>query len=67
LAVGALVVAGLVVHGPVGGVLLGIVVAALVFLSSATWAVLPARGRVARGLVIGAVTALAVLKLTGHG
>lgn len=67
LAVGALVVAGLIVHGVVGGILLGVVVAALVFLSSATWAGLSTRGRVARGLVIGAVSGIAVVKLTGHG
>jgi hypothetical protein len=65
--VGALVVAGLVVRGPVGGILLGVVVAVLVFMSSATWATLPTRGRVARGLVIAAVAGVAVVKLTGHG
>ena len=63
--VGALFLAGLFVHGPGGGVLLGIVVALLVFLSSATWPTLPGRGRVARGLVIAAVAALAVVKFAG--
>jgi hypothetical protein len=65
VAVGALVVAGLVVHGPVGGILLGVVVAILVLLSGATWNALPARGRIIRGLVIAAVTALAVVKFAG--
>ena len=64
-AIGALALGGLIVHGPAGGVMLGVVVAILVVLSSATWATLPARGRVARGLVIAAVTALAVVKLAG--
>jgi hypothetical protein len=65
VAVGALALAGLVVHGPVGGIMLGVVVAVLVVLSSATWAALPTRGRVARGVVIAAVSALAVIKLAG--
>ena len=63
--VGALLVAGLAVHGAVGGIILGVVVAILVVASSATWATLPSRGRVARGLVIAAVTAVAVLKFAG--
>jgi len=65
LAVGALALAGLFIHGPVGGILLGIVVAILVFLSSATWPALHSRARVVRGLVIAAIAALAVLKLAG--
>lgn len=65
IAVGALVLTGLFVHGPVGGILLAVVVVLLVFLSSATWATLPTRGRIARGLVIGAVGALAVVKFAG--
>jgi len=64
--VGALALAGLIVHGPGGGVLLGIVVALLVLLSSARWPTLPSRGRIARGLVIAAVGALAVVKFTGR-
>lgn len=64
-AVGVLVVAGLIVHGPVGGFMLAIVVAGLVVLSSATWSTLPARGRVARGLVIGVLGAVAVVKFAG--
>jgi hypothetical protein len=63
--VGALAVAGLFVHGPGGGVLLGVVVAVLVLLSSATWSGLPRRGRITRGLVISAVAAVAVLKFAG--
>jgi uncharacterized protein DUF6703 len=65
VAVGALALAGLFIHGPTGGVLLGMVVAILVFLSSATWPVLHSRGRVVRGVVIGAVAALAVVKFAG--
>jgi hypothetical protein len=65
LAVGALAVAGLFVHGQVGGILLGLVVAILVFLSSATWPALHRRGRVVRGFVIAAIAALAVVKLAG--
>jgi len=63
--VGGLALAGLFISGPVGGILLAIVVAILVFLSSATWPALHFRGRVVRGLVIAAVAALAVLKLAG--
>jgi hypothetical protein len=64
-AVGVLALAGLLVHGPGGGVLLGVVVALLIFLSSATWSSLPGRGRITRGLVIAAVGAVAVLKFAG--
>lgn len=63
--VGGLALAGLFISGPVGGILLAIVVAILVFLSSATWPALHVRGRVVRGLVIAAIGALAVLKLAG--
>ena len=63
--IGALALAGLIVHGVVGGVLLGVVVAALVLLSSARGPTLPPRGRIARGLVIAAVAALAVVKFAG--
>ena len=65
VAVGAFALAGLIVHGVAGGIMLGVVVAILVVLSSATWATLATRGRVARGLVIAAVGALAVVKLAG--
>jgi hypothetical protein len=64
-AVGALALAGLIFDGPVGGILLSIVVAILVFLSSATWAALHTRARVVRGVVIAAIGGLAVLKLAG--
>jgi hypothetical protein len=63
LAVGALALAGLFFRGPIGGILLAVVVAILVFLSSATWPVLHTRGRVVRGLIIAGIAALAVVKL----
>jgi hypothetical protein len=63
--VGALVLAGLIVRGPIGGVLLGIVVAILVVVSSAGWAALSRSGRAGRGLVIGGLAALAVVKFAG--
>ena len=63
LAVGALALAGLFFHGPIGGILLAAVVAILVFLSSASWPGLHTRGRVVRGLIIAGIAALAVLKL----
>lgn len=64
-AVVGLVVAGLFLHGPVGGVLLGVVVAILVFVSSARWPTLTSGERMLRGVVIAGVTAVAVLKFAG--
>jgi len=64
-AVGALFVAGLAVHGVIGGLLLALVAVVLVALSTATWQHLPQSGRVARGLVILLVGGLAAAKLAG--
>ena len=64
-AVVVLVLAGLIVHGAVGGVLLGVVVAILVFVSSPTWPALARRDRFLRDLVIGAVAGIAVVKFAG--
>jgi hypothetical protein len=65
VAVGVVFLAGLFVHGPIGGILLLAVLAVLVALSSSTWATLPSRGRAARVIVIVAVAVLAVLKFAG--
>lgn len=66
LGVGAVFIAGLAVHGAVGGVLLLLVAATLVLVSRGT----RGRGRGAggslRGVVLAAVVVLAVLKLAGR-
>ena len=61
--VGLLALAGLVVHGPVGGVLLLLVAAVLVTLSARAWAHVPARGRPVRVFVVLLVVALVLAKL----
>jgi hypothetical protein len=61
-AAGLLFVAGLVVEGAAGAVLL-LVLAALVTLSAARWSDLPSRGRAARLVILAAVAGLVVLKL----
>jgi hypothetical protein len=61
--VGALFLAGLAVHGFVGGVMLAVVAGGLVILSAAAWQHIPSRGRAFRVAIVIAVTALAVAKL----
>jgi hypothetical protein len=65
VAVGALFVAGLAVGGALGGILVLVVAAALVVLSSATWERLPAQGRGTRIAVVLVVAAIGVAKLVG--
>lgn len=65
--VGGLFVAGLFVHGVVGGILLVLVAAALGALTRAAWPHLPDRGRPVRLLVIAAIAAIAIAKLFGFG
>jgi 4-hydroxybenzoate polyprenyltransferase len=65
LAVGAVFLVGLVVHGPVGGVLLMLVAATLALFSAGEWHRVRREGKAPRILIIVAVTALAVLKLAG--
>jgi hypothetical protein len=62
-ATGLLFVAGLVVEGAAGAVLLLLVLAALVTLTAARWSTLPSRGRGARLVILAAVAGLVVLKL----
>ena len=64
-AVGVLFLVGLVVHGPVGGLLLLVVAAVLVLLSSQAWATTRPEGRPVRVVVVTLVVVLAVLKLIG--
>ena len=66
LAVGAVFLAGLVVHGPVGGLLLLLVAATLALFSAGEWHRVRREGKAPRILIIAAVTALAVVKLTGR-
>jgi hypothetical protein len=63
-AAGALFVAGLAVEGAPGALLLVLVLAALVILSTARWEAVPPRGRAARVVIVLAVAGLVVLKLT---
>lgn len=65
IAIGATFVAGLAIHGPVGGVLLLLVAALLVVLSLGVWGRIRQRGRPVRILIAAAVLALAIAKLAG--
>ena len=65
VAIGATFVAGLAIHGPVGGVLLLLVSALLVVLSMGVWGRIRQRGRPVRILIAAAVLVLAIAKLTG--
>jgi hypothetical protein len=65
LAIGVVTLVGLVVHGPVGGVLLLLVAATLVLFSSGAWAHVRRDGRAARAGIIALVLVIAVLKLAG--
>lgn len=62
-AVGALFVAGLVVSGVTGALLLLVVAAVLAALSVQTWPTVRPQGRPVRVLVIAVVAAVAVTKL----
>jgi hypothetical membrane protein len=64
LAIAGVFVAGLAVHGPVGGVLLLVVDAALVAISRAMWSAI-SKGRGLRVAVVAVIAVLAVLKLAG--
>jgi hypothetical protein len=65
VAVGACFVAGLFVHGPGGGALLALTDIVLIALTGAAWAHLQPRARPFRVVVIAAIAALAIGKLTG--
>ena len=60
LLVAALFVGGLVVHGPVGAVLLFVVAAFLAWLAMLTWPTLGAPGRAARVLAVAVLLGLAL-------
>lgn len=60
---GAVFLAGLLTSGVLAAVLLLVVAAFLVVLSSAAWSRLPARGRGTRVLVVAVVLLVAVIKL----
>lgn len=63
--VAIVVLLGLVVHGPVGGVLLLLVAATLVMFSRGAWSHVRREGKPLRVLVIAALVVLAVLKVAG--
>jgi hypothetical protein len=65
--VGGAFLAGLLIHGYAGGLILLAVAVVLMGLSSLAWEALPARGRRLRVLVVGLVLAIGAVKLaTGH-
>jgi hypothetical protein len=66
IAIFGLSVAGLALHGPVGGVMLLIVAAVLVILSVGTWGRVRRHGRPVRVLIAALVVGLAAAKLTDH-
>ena len=66
VAVGALFVAGLFVHGPGGGGFLALTDIALIALTGAAWSQIQPKARPFRVVVIAAIAALAIVKLTGH-
>ena len=63
IVVGVAFLAGLLLSGAVGAVLLLAVAAFLVVLSASAWRTIPSRGRTVRVLVVGAVLVIAVLKI----
>ena len=64
-AVGVVFLAGLVIHGVVGGVLLLLVASTLVLFSAGAWARVRREGRLPRIVIIAAVAAVALAKLVG--
>lgn len=62
-AAGVAFLAGLLISGALGVVLLLVVAAFLIVLSSAAWPSIPARGRRVRLLVVGIVIVIALIKL----
>jgi hypothetical protein len=63
LTAGVVVLAGLFLPAPVGGVLLVLIAAALAALLSLTWPHTPPRMRVARVVILGILLLLALTKL----
>ncbi|GGM84867.1 DUF6703 family protein [Dactylosporangium sucinum] len=63
LGVGVLVFVALVLPGIVGGALLFLLAAGVLWLLTKTWAVHPPRARVARVVILGLLVALAVFKI----
>ena len=64
IAAGVVFLAGLLISGTKGAILLLGVAAFLIVLSSAAWASIPSRGRRMRIVVVGVVLLIAVVKLT---
>jgi hypothetical protein len=59
-------VAGLAIHGPVGGVLLLLVAATLVLFSRSAWATTRPEGRPLRVVIVVVLVAIVVLKFAGR-
>ena len=62
-AAGVAFLAGLLISGAKGAILLLAVAAFLILLSSAAWSSIPVRGRRMRIVIVGVVLLIAVLKL----
>jgi hypothetical protein len=63
LVTGVLVIGGLLAPGPVGGVLLLLLAAALAALLSVTWSLGTPRTRAARLVILGVLVTLAIIRL----
>lgn len=63
IAAGVLFLAGLLIPGVIGAVLLFVVAAFLIVLSSAAWSSIPARGRRVRVVIVAVVVVIALIKL----
>jgi hypothetical protein len=61
-AVAVATIAGLALHGPIGGVLLVLVAATLVLFSRSAWATTRPEGRPVRLLIVAAIVVIAALK-----
>ena len=66
IVIAGLTIAGLAVHGPVGGILLLAVVAVLVTLSVGAWGQVRRQGRPVRALIATVLLGLAIAKLMGR-
>jgi hypothetical protein len=65
IVVGVVFLAGLLISGALGAVLLLAVAAFLVVLSASAWHAIPSRGRGVRVIVVALVLVIALLKLAG--
>jgi hypothetical protein len=65
IVVGVVFLAGLLLSGALGAILLLAVAALLVVLSAAAWPAIPSRGRAVRVLIVAVVLVIVVVKIAG--